>query len=211
MRASEASEQGEASSGNVPRFARDIIPKAHLYPAPPPRYYIMDFKSCQAFSSILFWKTFHCSLFFVSSTTANGSQSTNFVRCPVIIVSWKSFTDDWQRGLIIINLAPEFTLCHATWWGENRTILLSYVIFNSTVKKLELWPLPSKSGIPLFIAFSILFQRISGVLDLISFHSLVSGFTPKTYTIFYDNIKAKGGQKFLSVRSSHHWLHAPRH
>jgi hypothetical protein len=42
---------------------------------------------------------------------------------------------------------------------------------------------------PLFIAFSILFQRISGVLDLISFHSFVSGFTPKTYTIFYDNIK----------------------
>ena len=149
----------------------------------------MNFKSCQAFSSILFWKTFHCSLSFVSSTTANGSQSTNLVRWPVMIVSWKSFTADWQRVEIVINLRPVLTLCHATWCGENRIVLLSYVIFNSTVKKLEFWPLPSKSGMPLFIAFSILFQRISGVLDLISFHSFVSGFTPKTYTIFYDNIK----------------------
>ena len=137
------------------------------------------------------------SLSFVSSTTANGSQSTNFVRCPVIIVSWKSFTDDWQRVEIVINLRPELILCQATWCGENRIVLLSYVIFNSTVKKLEFWPLPSKSGIPLFIAFSILFQRISGVLDLISFYSFVSVFTPKTYTIFYDNIKIENSERIV--------------
>ena len=127
-----ASERSERAGGSVKRQASSERAKRASrgrrykhYPARHPRQYITDFKSCQAFCSILFWSVVHCPSSFVSLTTDNGSQSMNLVRWPLMIVCWKSFTDDWQRVEIIINLAPEFTLCHAIWWGEKRIVLLS--------------------------------------------------------------------------------------
>ena len=99
----------------------------------------------------------------------------------------------------MINLEPKLVLCQLIWWGEKRIVLLSEVTLSSTVKKLEFSELPSKSGMPEFIAFSILFQRVSLVFDLTSCQSFCSGFTWKPYTIFYDNIKIENACLLTSL------------
>ena len=92
-----------------------------------------------------------------------------------IQVPGNNLQEPWLGFLASINVLFGCLIWKAIWCGENR-ILLSDVIFSSTVKK---WPevlYPNRSGVPNRLVFSILVHVILGVFLLSSCHSLRSGF-----------------------------------
>ena len=92
-----------------------------------------------------------------------------------IQVPGNNLQEPWLGFLASINVLFGCLIWNAIWCGLNR-ILLSDVIFSSTVKK---WPkvlYPNRSGVPNREVFSILVHDILGVILLSSCHNFVSGF-----------------------------------
>ena len=106
----------------------------------------------------------------IESLFLNPSFSSAKIQVP-----GNNLQEPWLGFLASINVLFGCLIWKAIWCGENR-ILLSDVIFSSTVKK---WPkvlYPNRSGVPNKLLFSILVHDILGVILLSSCHNFVSGF-----------------------------------